>query len=231
MRHALRFSLLVLILAAAVPQAPAAINVPGGTIVVTPDWAGWVCLPPKVGYANVGSTLSYYHSLADQSWKANVIHQDFLSDCRRVRGGVFNGDVETFGSTLTFSFLTPDGGDGPSVTVSANCEAHTSEQDLSAAHQELRTTMYSLQGNVENQGGWDYLSVTAGDAHGLPSPGATTLTRQEDGTVVVTSEFNIRYRLEYRGAAGGPFAGLEGAAEGEVLMRAFPLAPAASEGN
>lgn len=232
MRSFLRASLFVFLALAISNTASAAVSVPGGDVVVTPDWSGWVCLPPMTGYANVGATLDYYHGLTDTAWKADVRHENFLRNCRRTRGGIFDGEVEVFESTVVFTFLSQDGGAAaPSVSIPAHCEAHSSEQNVEAQYQALQTAMYSLEGHIENQGGWEYLSVTAGHANGLPSPGVTTLTKRADGTVAVTSEFNIRYRIEYRGAPDGPFAGLEGSAEGEVLMRAFPLTSSDPRGN
>jgi hypothetical protein len=60
---------------------------------------------------------------------------------------------------------------------------------------------------------FDLLRVTAGTDFGLPSPGVTTL---EDlgATYNVHSFFDVTYRIDFVGRAGGPFGGMSGSTTG-----------------
>lgn len=207
---------LVGVLLAAVPA------VAQGPVVVPPDASGWVCLPP-VEAEYVAYLVKMFHSLPDPSWKANVKHQRFVNSCKQEPGGSLGGDVETFDSDVAVTVTKADGSvaaeEGLTVHIPVRSITHTSKQDPGAKRQTLQTAMWNLEGRIENQGGWKYFAVIAGEENGLPSPGETTLTRLEDGNVAVESFFKIRYRVEYLGAEDGPYAGLQGSGEGETMMR------------
>lgn len=219
MRFDIRSSVLSVVLAGVLLAAVPAVAQP---VEVTPDSNGWVCLPP-VDAEYVALLVKMFHSLPDPSWKANVKHQRFINSCKQVQGGSLGGDVETFDSDVAVTVDRADGAatanEGLTVHIPVRSITHTSKQDPGARRQTLQTTMWNLEGRIENQGGWKYFAVTAGDENGLPSPGETTLTRLENGNVAVESFFKIRYRVEYIGAEDGPYAGLQGSGEGETMMR------------
>lgn len=221
MRNAFRLSLLVLSLFL-VGALPGAAQAGGSAVVVNPDPSGWVCLPPEQAQY-VAFLVDMFHSLPDPGWKADASHHRFVTGCKRVPGGSLGGDVETFDSTVSLRVVPDAGGASlagfPTVDIPVRSETHTSRQEPGMPRQVLTTTMWSLEGRVDNAAGWKYFAVTAGDSHGLPSPGSTTLTRLPDGRVAVESHFTIRYRVEYEGAEGGPYAGLVGSGEGEAMMR------------
>lgn len=228
MRSFLRRSVLALaVLAFLVPVTPV-----NAQVQVTPDAKGWVCLPP-VEAEYVAYLVDMFHSLPDPSWKADVKHQRFVNACKQVPGGSLGGDVETFDSDLAVEVKPANGSalaaEAVTVHIPVHSVAHTSKQDAGAPRQTLSTTMWSLQGRVENSGGWKYFAVVAGDENGLPSPGETTLTRLPNGRVAVESFFKIHYRVEYVGDENGPYAGLEGSGEGEAMMRL--QAPGAAPGS
>lgn len=220
MRFYVRSSVLSVLLAGVLLAAvPVVAEQP---VEVKPNADGWVCLPP-VDAEYVAFLVEMFHSLPDPSWKAEVKHQRFVNNCKQETGGSLGGDVETFDSDVAVTVTRADGtaakAESLTVHIPVRSITHTSKQDLGAERQTLETAMWNLEGRIENQGGWKYFAVVAGEENGLPSPGETILTRLENGNVAVESFFKIRYRVEYIGAEDGPYAGLEGSGEGEAMMR------------
>src|SRR6185436_526698 len=66
---------------------------------------------------------------------------------------------------------------------------------------------------------FDLLRVTAGNDFGMPSPGHTTLTQLPGGNWDVDSFFDITYRIDFVGKAGGPFGGMSGSTTGTIRMQ------------
>ncbi len=66
---------------------------------------------------------------------------------------------------------------------------------------------------------FDLLRITGGTDLGLPSPGHTTLVQLPGGNWAVDSFFDITYRIDFVGAAGGPLAGMSGSTTGTVRMQ------------
>ena len=56
---------------------------------------------------------------------------------------------------------------------------------------------------------FDLLRLVAGTNFGLPSPGQTTLT-QVGPNWNVESYYDVQYRIDFVGRAGGPFGGMSG---------------------
>ena len=81
-------------------------------------------------------------------------------------------------------------------------------------------TLVSLSGNLLGDPDFCTLEVTAGDDFGLPSPGATTLTRLGDpGTdFQVDSFFDITYRIEFQGCPGSILEGMGGTTEDQSFI-------------
>ena len=69
---------------------------------------------------------------------------------------------------------------------------------------------------------FDLLRITGGTDFGLPSPGHTTLVQLPGGDWAVDSFFDITYRIDFVGAAGGPLAGMSGSTTGTVRMQTPP---------
>lgn len=68
---------------------------------------------------------------------------------------------------------------------------------------------------------FDLLRITAGASFGLPSPGQTTLTQV--GTAwEVDSYFDLNYRIDFIGRAGGPLAGLASSTTGTIRISVVP---------
>lgn len=140
-------------------------------------------------------------------------HGRFLNLETIANAGRLAGNAERFNSTLQFQV-----GEYGVIEVEAACETHTSAQDPSLDTQTLDTAMVSLSGTIEGTELFKKLTIYAGEAFELPSPGTTTLTVLDDGSVQVDSSFRINFRIEWTGA--GPLEGQEGVTEGVMTMTA-----------
>jgi len=98
--------------------------------------------------------------------------------------------------------------------------------------------MVQLQGSLPG-GDPDFasLQIVAGSGFdpGLASPGHTTLTRQgpPGSHFVVDSFFDISYRIDFVGTAGGVLDGASGSSQGQIRMVAqgAPSVPAVTDGG
>jgi hypothetical protein len=200
--------------------------------VVPPNTSGTVTLPPP-GCEYL--TADQVHLIIDglppgTQIILDPIHERFIcetqggGDCG-TKGGTLGGEVEVFGSTLRLRMSGTGALSGWSRTIplSANCETHTGPQTPGATTDTFPTAMYRLEGTLTNDPDFAYLHIVAGRAFGLDSPGSTTVTQNADGNFTVDSRFNIRYRIDFRGAPGGALAGFSGSTEGSVRMRSFDL--------
>lgn len=138
-------------------------------------------------------------------------------------GGSLGGEIEVFGSTLTFRLSGTGALAGWSriVTVSARSETHTGPRTPGAPTQSFPTEMVRLDSTLTGDPDFAYLRVVAGTANGYPSPGQTTLTRLPTGQFRVDSRFTIRYRIDFQGASGGKLSGMAGSTEGSVDMQSY----------
>ncbi|MCP4657499.1 MAG: hypothetical protein GY856_19005, partial [bacterium] len=69
---------------------------------------------------------------------------------------------------------------------------------------------------------FELLEITAGEDFGLPSPGHTTLTYQEDtDSYVVDSFFDVNYRIHFVGTSGSALEGYEGTYEDVLTVTAY----------
>jgi hypothetical protein len=139
-------------------------------------------------------------------------------------GGILNGEIENFTSTLTFTIT----GQGPlagwsrTLVVPANCETHIGPRTAGEPVQSFDTNMYRIQGAIKGDPDFEYFEVVAGTGNGLDSPGHTTTYLQKDGSWLVDSTFQVNYQIKYKGAAGGKLDGVEDVAEGVITMTAVP---------
>ncbi|MBL0126284.1 MAG: T9SS type A sorting domain-containing protein [Flavobacteriales bacterium] len=79
--------------------------------------------------------------------------------------------------------------------------------------------LFRLFGQITGDPDFDLLRITGGTDFGLPSPGHTTLVQLPGGNWAVDSFFDITYRIDFVGAAGGPLAGMSGSTTGTVRMQ------------
>jgi hypothetical protein len=145
-------------------------------------------------------------------------------------GGLFTWQMQGTGAfsgysrTLNFG-VTP----GPDALLSfpdanfnataADFEVHTAPRTLNAPFQSFNTVMFRLFGQntnpLDNDPDFDLLRVVAGTDFGLPSPGHTNLL-QAGPNWQVDSFFDITYRIDFVGKAGGTFGGRSGSTTGTV---------------
>lgn len=141
-------------------------------------------------------------------------------DCTEA-GGTLGGDKECAESTLQLS-LNGTGalaGYNRAIALTIDFETHTGPRMLGDPVQSFDTDMFRMFGQLPpGDPDFDLLRITAGTDFGLPSPGHTTLTQLPGGNWAVDSFFDITYRIDFVGAAGGPFGGMSGSTTGTIRM-------------
>jgi hypothetical protein len=112
------------------------------------------------------------------------------------------------------------------MTFPVSCEVHSMPRTPGQPVQSFDTDMFRLQGQIVGDPDFDLLRITGGSDFGMPSPGHTTLTRQAvGGPWAVDSFFDITYRIDFIGAAGGPLAGRSGSTTATIRMQTGFAAP------
>lgn len=200
---------------------------------VEPDnGSGTVTLPPEgCEYLSPAQVHMIIDGLPDGTTIIlKPIHLDIIcrelgqcGDGTTTGQGSLGGEIERAQSDLVLHMSGTDtlAGFERTVTVPARFETHTAPRDLGAREQSFETAMWSLEGEISGDPDFALLRIEAGDAFGLPSPGKTALTRQDDGSFVVESVFEIHYRITFEGDPDGRLRGFGGITEGSVEMVAF----------
>ncbi|MCP3958608.1 MAG: hypothetical protein GY719_12215 [bacterium] len=198
---------------------------------------GTVTMPPEGGeYVSPDEVHMIIEGLpAGTTIELDPSHWSFFCETTpcSVTGGGLGGGTELFGSTLEIELRGTGALTGfqRNLQLPATTQTDTGPQSPGAPVQEFDTEMVNLTGNLP-PGDPDFaqLTILAGSANGLPSPGHTTLTDQGDGTFVVDSFFDIDYQIDFVGAPGGQLDGLSGSTQGEIRVTACdrqgPEAPA-----
>ena len=135
-------------------------------------------------------------------------------------GGGLGGNLEQYDATLdlVLNGMGPFAGYRRSIALPVAVETHSGPLVPGASVQAFDTDLVDLQGQLLGDPDFTELTLTAGTANGLPSPGYTTLTDQADGTFLVDSFFDIDYQIDFIGAPGGAFDGLSGTTGGTVRI-------------
>lgn len=127
-------------------------------------------------------------------------------------GGALGGNAHCSESTIQFQ-ATGTGylaGFSRVVTLALEDEVHTAPRTPGDPVQSFATELISLDGDLFGDPDFDTLRLRAGTAHGLPSPGNTTLADLGDGTFNVDSFFDVAYSIEFIGAPGSALEGMAG---------------------
>jgi hypothetical protein len=218
------FAISLLLCTTSLAQGPCELPDNGNGTVTLPD--------PDCPYRGIGS----FHELLDglpvgTTVIIEAVHLDFFCDQGNMElcnsaGGSLGGETHDFGSQLELRVIGSGAAEGldETVLVPVDCVVETGPR-AGGPTQIFANSMVSLQGSASGVGSFVSISIEAGSAFGLPSPGQTTLVR--DGgpgcDFVVESYFDINYRIDYVGA--GLLAGFSGTGEGQVRMSSRALGP------
>jgi hypothetical protein len=217
-------------------STPAATPVWGQIVPDGPNMAGTADLPIALPYYNVGGQWHIMDGLPP----ASTIDIDAVmtapSSGNEQAGGTLGGTRATgVGITLELNMqgtgamagfsrplvVIPLDQDVATLPPPGNYEMHAAPRMLAAPVQSFDTDMFRLFGQITNPGSgdpdFDLLRVVAGTDFGLPSPGHTTLT-QAGPNWHVDSFFDITYRIDFVGKAGGQLSGMSGSTTGTIRM-------------
>lgn len=109
------------------------------------------------------------------------------------------------------------------VEVPVRVETHSDPRNPVAPYQDFGTEMLRLEGRADDHPDFELLEIVGGSRYGFYSPGNTTLRERGDGTYDVRSVMLVGFRLLFRGAAGGPLAGVAGAEVDLVQLEASAI--------
>jgi hypothetical protein len=128
-------------------------------------------------------------------------------------GSAFQWTAQGTGAMAAFSrnILLPL---GPGVAsfpapVGTGIEVHAAPHTPFAPVQAFNTDMFRLFGQITGDPDFDLLRIVAGTDFGMPSPGVTVLT-QSGPNWDVLSFFDVTYRIDFVGKAGGALSGMSG---------------------
>ena len=209
------FALVVATLLLALPALAAPLIVPdNGKLTAN--------LPPVGGVYLSPADIHLAIQQGGVTWaRGDARHRFFFNEVVRP-GGILDGEIEIFDSILEIHFV----GDGPlkgwerTINVPARTETHTGPRKAGEPVQSFDTVMYRLEGEIKGDKDFEYLSIVAGTANGLESPGHTTLYQQKDGSWLVDSNFQVQYKASFRGARGSKLEGIEDGFDGVITMTA-----------
>ena len=200
----------------------------GGTVTLPP--AGCDYLSPSdvheiISGLPAGTTIEF-----------GAIHRDFIcrggsagGGCSFVPppgtceqpGGSLGGNEECSDSSLSLALHGTGALTGWDRTLAlpVKFETHVAPRTPGNPVQSFDTQMFALQGQLPpGDPDFDLLRITAGNNFGMPSPGHTTLRFQGGGQWHVDSFFDITYRIDFVGHAGGHVGGMSGSTTGTIRM-------------
>ena len=210
-RHGPVFILVAAMLIALIPDAAFAARC------VAPDnGSGTVDLPADCPYVNEGGTLNLIDGLPPGTTIECDYHIDSFFDVFTEIGGPM-GAIMSFGAIMHLHMS----GTGMLLGYLRDSDLPISVVIYMAPRvpgeprQVFGCALGSLEGALlPGDPDFDKLSIIAGESHGLPAPGGTTLTQLPDGRWNVDSFFDIFFETNFVGAPGGPLAGYSGVTAG-----------------
>jgi hypothetical protein len=145
-------------------------------------------------------------------------------------GGGLGGETQTYQASLDMPMI----GTGAMAGFNRNIvlplsfvQSHSAPRIAGTTPQIFLTDMFQMQGQITGDPDFDLLRVTAGTGFGMPSPGSTTLTRlgPPGSSWNVDSFFDITYRIDFVGRAGGQLSGMSGSTTGMARFVVGNLVP------
>lgn len=205
----------------ALAAALLAISATAAPLIVKDNGKLTVNLPPPGDYVSPADIHLAIHN-GDVEWaRGDARHRFFFNEVVKP-GGILDGEIEVFDSILdiTFTGVGPLEGWTRTLSLPVRSETHTAPRKAGEPVQSFDTHMYRIEGTIEGDKDFEYLTIVGGTGNGFDSPGHTTLIQQKDGSWLVDSRFNIKFTGRFKGARGSKFEGLEDSFEGVITMTA-----------
>jgi hypothetical protein len=216
-RIVLPFVVVVAIAFSSAPASAVAVNVPDNGF-------GTATIPPT-GETYYGGLMQIVNGLPPATTIdiANPLYHSFstVSDIEVPSGPLdySDGNFSDFAAQLTL----PMQGTGVfsaysrTIVISLPVSGQLMEfgpRVLNAPLQTIPADLRRMTGQIPpGDPDFDLLRITAGTDFGMPSPGVTTL--QDTGANYnIHSFFDVFYRIDFVGRAGGPFGGMSGSSNG-----------------
>lgn len=233
------FSLtIVLLLTSVVPASFVTVPDNGGGTAQMPIQSAYPSINPMVMTSGfpAGSQINI-----NASWLAPTVSAEqpggTLGGTQSAGGGpLMQWTMQGTGAFSTYNrVLVMPGQAGPGGVASfphpafnvtgSSYEVHAAPRTAFAPVQTYNTNLHRMFSQITGDSEFDLLRLVAGSDFGMPSPGQTTLT-QVGPNWNVESYYDVTYRIDFVGKAGGPFGGMSGSTNGMSRFQiGMPLVP------
>lgn len=151
-----------------------------------------------------------------------------LGGSRSGGSNVFEWDMTGTGALTGFSrsinILLSTGVESDPGLGSVGFEVHSAPRIAFAPVQVFNTDLFRLFGQITGDPDFDLLRIVAGTDFGLSSPGMTSFS-QSGGGWEAGSYYDMTYRIDFVGRAGGALAGMSGSTTGVARISVGTVVP------